>query len=62
MAITRIPLSEQPTVVFVTKCDEWLQRAEQQRALAKDMIKRTRELCLRAREMTNPARVSSIAQ
>jgi hypothetical protein len=54
MAIARIPLPEQSTVDFETKCDEWLQRAAQQRALAKEMIKQMHEMRDHAAEMRKP--------
>jgi hypothetical protein len=55
MALARIPLPEQPTVDFVTKCEEWLQRAEGQKALAREMIKRMRDMRRRASEMRQTA-------
>jgi hypothetical protein len=58
MALTRIPLSEQPIVDFNTKCAGWLQKAEQQKVRAMEMIKQAHEMCDHAAEMRkrpNPA-------
>jgi hypothetical protein len=52
MAIPRNLLSEQPIVDFKTKCADWLQTAEQQKVLAMEMIKQTRQMCGYAAEMT----------
>ena len=57
MATTRIPSPKQPTVDFGEKCDEWFQRAEEQKMLAMEMVERMREMHRRAVEMTKPPRV-----
>ena len=50
MAIARIPLPE-ASVNFAAKCKEWLRRAAQQKALAREMIERSRMMRNRAVEM-----------
>jgi len=51
MALARIPLPE-PSVDFAAKCKEWLRRAAQQKALAREMIERSQKMRDRAVEMT----------
>jgi len=50
MPITRMRLPES-SVDFTVKCKEWLWRAAQQKALAKEMIERSQKMRDRAVEM-----------
>jgi len=50
MAIARIPLPE-ASVSFAGTCKEWLPKAAQQKALAREMIERSRMMRNRAVEM-----------
>jgi len=49
MPITRIPLPE-PTVDFTAKCKEWLRRATEQKALAKETVAEDARSCGRDEE------------
>ena len=51
MAITRVLLPEQTTADFRKKGVGWLQRAKEQKVLAKEMVKRTHQMRDRAAEM-----------
>jgi len=53
MAATRIPLPTQ-NVDFAAKCREWLRTAAQQKAVAREMMKRSHKMRHRALEMMKP--------
>ena len=50
MALTKIPLPGR-AISFAARCIDWLRTAEQQKALAKEMIERSQEMRDRAVEM-----------
>jgi hypothetical protein len=53
----RTPSRAQSKLNFGKKCDGWLQRAEQQKLLAREMVNRMREMHRRAVEMRHPPHV-----
>lgn len=63
MALRRIPLpplkrTEQPTAHFPLDLDAYRDRAEQQKTLALEMIRRVQEMCILAAEMRKPPRLT----
>lgn len=51
MAIPKTPTPTQPTVTFALKCEYYVRRAEEQKALAREMINNARRMADRALEM-----------
>lgn len=49
---------QQPTIHFLKDFEACLRRAEQQKALATEMIKKVHEMCERAAEMRNGPRLT----
>lgn len=46
--------SSQPTVTFAMKCEYYLRRAGEQKALASQMFQKARQMCKNAEEMRLP--------
>jgi hypothetical protein len=51
MPIPKIPTPRQAAVNFAMKCDYYMRRAEEQKALAREMINNVRRMCDRAVQM-----------
>jgi len=59
MVNSRRALPEEPErliITFAMKCVGWIQRAEQQKVCAREMIEMTRKMCDRAQQMSKPLR------